>query len=203
MSATLYQVAGAVVPPVADARLYHLLLGQTGVAEGCEVTSLGGTMLHIADGWGVVQGRVWSVPAQDISVTASASGTVKGRLLLRLDTSLEAGSAAQLVTQAAETLPDLNQEDMLSGGSVYELPLATYSVSETSVTDLAMVVGTVSPIGELIAAAKSAADTAQTAAAAAQSKANAALPAASAANFLRVVSFDSATGTLTTAQGVE
>ena len=127
--------------------------------------------------------------------TASASGTVKGRLLLRLDTSLEAGSAAQLVTQAAASLPALTQEDMLSGGSVYELPLATYSVSETSVTDLAMVVGTVSPIGELIAAAKSAAD-------AAQSKADAALPAASAGSFLRIVSFDASTGTLTTAQGV-
>ena len=188
MSATLYQVAGAMVPPVADARLYHLLLGQTGVAEGCEITSLGGTMLHIADGWGVVQGRVWSVPAQDISVTASANGTVKGRLLLRLDTSLEAGSAAQLVTQAAASLPALTQEDMLSGGSVYELPLATYSVSETSVSDLATVFGTVSPISELIADA--------------QSKADAALPATSAANLLRVVSFDASTGTLTTATGV-
>lgn len=106
------------------------------VAEGCEITSLGGTVLHISDGWGVVQGRVWSIAAQDISVTASTSGTVNGRLLLRLDTSLDAGSAAQLVTQAATTLPALNQEDTLSGGSVYELPLATYSVSETSVASL-------------------------------------------------------------------
>ena len=189
MSATLYQVAGAVVPPVADARLYHLLLGQTGVAEGCEITSLGGTMLHIADGWGVVQGRVWSVAAQDIAVTASTSGTVKGRLLLRLDTSLEPGSAAQFVTQAAATLPDLTQEDMLAGGSVYELPLAVYSVDETIITELASVFDAVSPIGELIASAM---DTA-----------NAALPATSAANFLRVVSFDESTGTLTTATGVE
>ena len=48
----------------------------------------------------------------------------------------------------------------------------------------------------------SAAAAAQTTANNAQTKANAALPAASAANFLRVVSFDSATGTLTTAKGV-
>ena len=51
-------------------------------------------------------------------------------------------------------------------------------------------------------AAQSAAAAAQTAADAAQIKANAALPAASAANFLRVVSFDASTGTLTTATGV-
>lgn len=50
--------------------------------------------------------------------------------------------------------------------------------------------------------AQAGADAAQTAADAAQSKANAALPAASAGSFLRIVSFDASTGTLTTAQGV-
>ena len=51
-------------------------------------------------------------------------------------------------------------------------------------------------------AAQSAAAAAQTAADTAQSKADAALPAASAGSFLRIVSFDASTGTLTTAQGV-
>lgn len=188
MSATLYQVAGAMVPPVADARLYHLLLGQTGIVEGCEVTHLGGTLLHIADGWGVAQGRVFAVGAQDISATAGSNGTVKGRLLLRLDTGLDPSLAAQFVTQAASALPDLTQEDMLAGGSVYELPLATYNISETTVSDLEQVFPSARAIGDLIAAVRA--------------TANAALPAASAANFLRVVSFNASTGTLITATGV-
>lgn len=52
-------------------------------------------------------------------------------------------------------------------------------------------------------ASAAAVGTAQNAANAAQNTAAAALPAASAASFLRVVSFDAATGTLTTATGVE
>jgi len=61
----------------------------------------------------------------------------------------------------------------------------------------------VEPLHQLLGVLPEGMAAAQSTANAAQTKANAALPAASAASFLRVVSFDSATGTLTTAQGVE
>ena len=64
----------------------------------------------------------------------STYGTKQGRLLLRID--LAGSTPIQFVTQAESTLPVLVQEDFTTGGTIYELPLATYSISTTTVSNL-------------------------------------------------------------------
>lgn len=131
----------------------HWLNGQrTGIVSGCAVTTPGGLTLSIADGWGVALGGIFSVTAENITAVASASGTVNGRLKLRLDT---ATSTAELVTEAAATLPELTQEDINAAGTVYEIALATYRVSETSITNLQQVFTTVDALYSLITALQS------------------------------------------------
>lgn len=135
MSVTLKQADGSLVTPLDDARLYALLSGSaSGVVSGCTVTALGGLQLRVAEGWGLVQGRVFVVEEETLTVQASAGGSVPGRLLLHLDTQSE--TPAAFLSQAGSPLPALTQEEINAAGSVYELPLATYTVSELSVSNL-------------------------------------------------------------------
>ena len=137
MSAILKQVSGAQVTPVDDARLYDLILsGQTGIVEGCAVTHLGANQLQVSAGWGVCQGRMFTIEQEIINAVVSSSGTVPGRLLLHID--VTADTPAVFMTQAASSLPALTQEDINGNGTVYEIEMATYDISQTLISGLQM-----------------------------------------------------------------
>lgn len=151
MSIALKQSAGAFVKPVDDARLYNLFSsGQTGIVEGCEITHLGANQLQISSGWGICQGRMFTVEQETIAATVSASGQVNGRLLIHIDVSSE--NPASFQTQAAAELPQLTQEDINSSGTVFELELAGYKVDELSITALQLTADHINPVGEAIQA---------------------------------------------------
>lgn len=144
MSIVLKQSAGALVKPADDARLYNLLSsGQTGIAEGCEITHLGANQLQIAAGWGICQGRMFTVEQETVSATVSASGQINGRLLIHIDISAE--SPAVFQAQVAAELPDLIQEDINGSGTVYQIELAVYKIDELAITELLQTFSQVKP----------------------------------------------------------
>lgn len=136
MSIKLLQIDTGLVTPKDDAILYDWLLRRsTGVMEGCTVTSLGANQLQVAAGRLVVMGRQVVIEQETILATLSASGTVNGRVLIHIDLN-DSATPIKFLTQAAETLPDLTQEDINHGGTVYEYPLATYQVDQTQISGL-------------------------------------------------------------------
>ena len=140
MPITLYQINGVMVPPVADARLYQMLSGgAVGIVQGCEVTSLGGNQLQIASGWGICLGRVFQVEQETVNAAVSTSGEVPGRMLLAIDVASEEAPAA-LITQAQSPLPELVQENINEDGTIYQMPLVEYTVSELAISELKEVV---------------------------------------------------------------
>ena len=156
MSVTVHQVTNissesmnGQVTALTDRRWYNFIIGQTGVANGCLISTLSGLQVQIASGWGVILGALFSVESEIITVQASTSGTVNGRLLLQIDT---ATSTATFITQAAENLPVLVQEDINANGTIYQLPLATYRVSELAVSQLNNVAPQITGVYALIAA---------------------------------------------------
>lgn len=139
MAITAYQVAysqstgNGLVTPVVDRRLYEfLLLNTVGVADGVAVTN-SGTNLIVSSGWGVIKGCVFGVTAETISATKPASGSANGRLLIELDAT---NGTIQFKTQQGSALPALTQEDINGSGSVYQMELATYTISATDITGL-------------------------------------------------------------------
>ena len=139
MAITAYQVpydaqtGNGLVTPVVDRRLYEfLLLNTVGVADGVAVTN-SGTNLIVSSGWGVIKGCVFGVTAETISATKPASGSANGRLLIELDAT---NGTIQFKTQQGSTLPALTQEDINRSGSVYQMELATYTISATDITGL-------------------------------------------------------------------
>lgn len=133
---TLKQFTGSLVTPTDDALFYDFLLsGQCGIFEGCEVTHLGANQLRVSSGRGVILGRIFTVEEETIQAAVSPGGEVDGRLLIRVDMGNEE-KPIEFVTQAETPLPELVQEDINRDGSVYELPLAVYKVTELLISGL-------------------------------------------------------------------
>lgn len=139
MAITAYQVpydsqtGNGLVTPVVDRRLYEfLLLNAVGVADGIDVTN-SGTNLIVSTGWGVIKGCVFGVTSETIAATRPASGSANGRLLIELDAT---NGTISFKTQQGSTLPALVQEDINGSGSIYQMELATYTISATDITSL-------------------------------------------------------------------
>lgn len=152
---TLHTVDGGTVNAINDALLYDFVIGQNGIATGATVTSEGALLLHIDSGWGVIKGRIFSIEAETVSATPSTTGTVKGRLILQIDIT-NTTDPITFVTQAAATLPALQQEDINNNGTIYQLPIATYDVNEVAISNLQMVAPVVKAIKGRIDSVRSA-----------------------------------------------
>lgn len=132
------QFAGRRISAKDDALLYDFLVANSGIFEGCTVTHLGSNQLQVSSGRGIIKGRIFTIESETISATLATSGALSGRLLVRVDIS-NTTTPIEFVTQAAATLPNLTQEDINRDGSVYELPLATYSVDMAQISNLSNV----------------------------------------------------------------
>lgn len=139
MSITAYQVpydagtGNGLITPVVDRRLYEfLVMNSAGIADGVEVTA-SGTNLIVSSGWGVIKGCVFGVTAETIAAAVPASETANGRLFVELDAT---NGTIAFKTQQASTLPALTQEDINGSGSIYQMELATYSVTPTTISGL-------------------------------------------------------------------
>ena len=140
---TLKQFAGSTVNPADDAALYDSLLNhQIGVFEGVKVSVQGTNQLRIEAGRGVMAGRVFEVEEETIAARTSPSGTLDGRLLVRIDLD-NTESPIDFDTQAETPLPELVQEDINGSGKIFEMELAIYSISETAVSGLRRTVNTI------------------------------------------------------------
>lgn len=138
----LKQIDGGLITPKDDALLYDFWLNEkSGIFEGCEVTHLGSNQLKIANGRGVICGRVFTIAEETIMAKLSTSGTQSGRLIIRVDTS-NTETPILFATQVGG-LPALVQEDINRDGTVYELSLATYTATEILISGLTPATATV------------------------------------------------------------
>lgn len=172
---TLHTFDGGTVNAINDALLYDFIIGKNGIVTGATVISASALLLHIDSGWGIIKGRIFSIVDETISVTPSTSGTMQGRLILQIDITNTTNPIA-FVTQAAATLPALQQEDINGNGTIFQLPIATYDVNEVAVSNLQMVAPVVEAVKQQIDSVRSTANAAQSTANAAQNTANNAMP---------------------------
>lgn len=141
---TLLQYNASIVTPTDDAYLYNHIINDSGIFTGVEVTTQGGNIINVSDGRGIILGRNFVVEAQTINATLPTSGSVPGRLLVQIDMANTEAPIA-FVTQAQDPLPALVQEDINASGTVYQLPIATYTAQPTMISDLQYVAHTISP----------------------------------------------------------
>jgi hypothetical protein len=124
------------VTPQDDALIYQNAIPMNGIFSGATVTLSEANVLHIAAGFGIIGGRFFEINESDITVELSSSGTLLGRLYIHLELtnadvpiSINAATGATLPALVGD--PDLNVND-----GAFDLELATFNVSEVTISDL-------------------------------------------------------------------
>lgn len=124
------------VTPQDDALIYQNAIPMNGIFSGATVTLSEANVLHIAAGFGIIGGRFFEINESDITVELSSSGTLLGRLYIHLELtnadvpiSINVATGASLPALVGD--PDLNIND-----GAFDLELATFSVSEVTISDI-------------------------------------------------------------------
>ena len=135
MSINLVTYANQTVTPTNDAIIYEKAVDQNGIFYGCNVTVTSNTV-NITGGYGLVCGREFVINSDSLTVTLAPSGTLQGRLYVRLDLA-DADAPIQLLTATGNTLPALEQDDDVNfTNGVYEMELATFTVGVSALSDV-------------------------------------------------------------------
>ncbi len=135
MSINLVTYANQTVTPTNDAIIYERAIDQNGIFYGCNVT-VSGNEVHITGGYGMVCGREFTIDSEAIAVTLAPSGTLDGRLYVRLDLA-DADAPIQLLTATGNTLPPLEQDANVNyTNGAYEMELATFTVGVSALSDV-------------------------------------------------------------------
>lgn len=133
---TLKQFTGQTITPTDDAALYDFFSSkQSGIIDGCQVTSLGDNRLQVSAGRGIIRGRSFVVEQEEIRAQLGTAENQKGRLSIKIDLG-NTETPISFVTVAGESLDEPIQQEINQGGAVFELPLAEYTVGVTQITNL-------------------------------------------------------------------
>ncbi len=157
MAATIRLVtfSGQTVTPKNDAIVYDASIGRCGVFYGCDVTASGNT-IYVSSGYGMIRGRFFEIEASTLPVTLASTDTLLGRLYIRLDLS-NTEEPLQLLTVTGSSLPALEQDaDANFVDGVWEMELATFTVTTTEVSGVVETYETITDNGSLISALQSA-----------------------------------------------
>lgn len=124
------------VTPQDDALIYQNAVPMNGLFSGGTVTLAESNVLHIASGFGVIGGRFFEINDCDISVELSSAGTLLGRVCVHLElTNADVPISIAIATGA--TLPALEGDANLNiTNGNFDLELATFNVSETTISDI-------------------------------------------------------------------
>ena len=134
MSIQLVTYANQTVTPTNDAIIYERAIDQNGIFYGCSVT-VSSNNVNITGGYGIICGREFTIQSEAIAVTLAPSGTLEGRLYVRLDLA-DADAPIQLLTATGNTLPPLEQDaDVNYTNGAYEMELATFTVGVSALSD--------------------------------------------------------------------
>ena len=126
---------GKTVTPRTDGIIYDSAIGQCGIFYGCNV-SVNDNTIYVTGGYGMIRGRYFEVDESSIDVTLAPTGSLLGRLYMRLDLS-NTSDPLQMLVAAGSSLPDLTQEeDANYTNGTWEMELATFTVTSTGISDL-------------------------------------------------------------------
>jgi len=133
MSIDLVTYANKTVTPKNDAMIYEKAIDQNGIFYGCTI-SVSSNKVNITGGYGIICGREFTIETESIPVTLAPSGTLLGRLYVRLDLS-DPDAPIQLLTTTGASLPALEQDaDVNFTNGAYEMELATFDVGVSALT---------------------------------------------------------------------
>ena len=148
MAIALKTFKGGNVTPQDDAIIHQTVFPGAGVFKGCEVEVARSNVLHVSQGFGMIQGRFFEMYETEVSVQLEETeGTKQGRLYLHMDLS-NTDEPLQVLTEAGEELSQLSSDNNVNyNNTTYDLELATFTVTSTEVKDLKLTFTNIQPVG--------------------------------------------------------
>lgn len=136
MGIRLVTFYNSTVTPQDDALIYENALPASGMIYGGNVTIKNANTLHISAGHGALCGRKFTIEEDDIPIILTSSGTLNGRLYIHMDLS-DTGEPISLEVERANVLtPVVQQSNVNINDGIYEINLATFTISTSTVSDL-------------------------------------------------------------------
>lgn len=135
MAIELITWAAKTVTPLYDAIIQDTCAGRSGILHGCSLSASGNT-ITVGAGYGIIKGRLFKVTSTTVNVTLASTGTLYGVLYIRLNLS-NTSTPISIIANTGSTAYEVSQnEDANFTDGVYEMELATFNVSTTSITNL-------------------------------------------------------------------
>lgn len=147
----LVTFSGQTVTPKDDAIIYDSAIGQCGIFYGCSLSASGNT-ISVDGGYGMIRGRFFEISASSETVTLSSSGTLKGRIYIKLDLS-NSTTPIQVIVERASSLHTLTQEeDANYSDGIWEMELATFKITTSEIVNFTETYDTITDNATLISA---------------------------------------------------
>ena len=126
--------SGQNVSPSDDGRLYQQAF-EDGLFEPTTINSLGGNLVSIGAMYGIMQGRDFTVEAQNINVELPSEDDTTGYIYVQFDT-----TTSDVITVESALAPFTpTYEDINTGGTICQMVIAEYQASAVAVTSITSV----------------------------------------------------------------
>lgn len=139
MGINLVTFYNSTVTPQDDALIYENALPGSGMIYGGNCTIKNANTIHVTAGHGALCGRKFTIEETDVPVILTSSGTLNGRLYIHMDLSDTENPISLEVERAATLTPVIQQSNVNINDGVYEINLATFTISTSTISNLVYV----------------------------------------------------------------
>lgn len=136
MNIILKQFDKQMVTPKDDAILYDLIINDSGLIEGGNLTYIGANKIRISSTRGIIKGRMFTLGEQEITVDYSTGVDWPGRIYLHMDL-MNHDNPLEVRSITAAALPPLVKNEKCNyEDGIYEIELGTYKASQVALTEV-------------------------------------------------------------------
>lgn len=139
MGINLVTFYNSTVTPQDDALIYENALPGSGMIYGGNCTIKNANTIHVTAGHGALCGRKFTIEETDVPIILTSSGTLNGRLYIHMDLSDTENPISLEVERANVLTPVVQQSNVNINDGVYEINLATFTISTSSISNLVYV----------------------------------------------------------------
>lgn len=139
MGINLVTFYNSTVTPQDDALIYENALPGSGMIYGGNCTIKNANTIHVTAGHGALCGRKFTIEETDVPVILTSSGTLNGRLYIHMDLSDTENPISLEVERANVLTPVVQQSNVNINDGVYEINLATFTISTSTISNLVYV----------------------------------------------------------------
>ena len=146
MSISMKRYNDTIITPKDDRILFDQIFDDYGLIYGGSATMSASNKIHVGTARGFIKGTEVIIEAEDIAVELSDSGTKNGRLKIVMDLA-DTETPIKFESEVASSLPALAQDANINyDNGRYEVAFATYKATETTISDVALVMPTMQSV---------------------------------------------------------